>query len=105
MVNFVILVFVGGALGAMAAFLLGLVTAPHNRRAVSEGVNMIIGTAIYRRTVDVFELCLWRARADIDLEGKRCRRVGLCRDQSGSGLRRGDSRTEARRTVQRRNGW
>jgi CrcB protein len=71
-VNFVILVFVGGALGAMlreftmltvpnlsdrfpldilvanlvAAFLLGLVTALHSRRVVSDGVNLMVGTGI-----------------------------------------------------------
>ena len=72
MVNTVILVFVGGALGAMlrefsmlmvpnladnfpldilvanlmAAFLLGLVTALHRRQIVSEGAEMLIGTGI-----------------------------------------------------------
>ena len=72
MVNVVILVFVGGALGAMlreftmlmvpnladnfpldilvanlvAAFLLGLVTALHRRRIVSEGAEMLVGTGI-----------------------------------------------------------
>jgi fluoride exporter len=71
-VNIVILVFVGGALGAMlrefvmlmvpnladgfpldilvanlvAAFLLGLVAALHSRQAVSDGVNMLVGTGI-----------------------------------------------------------
>lgn len=72
MINFVILVFVGGALGAMlrefitlmvphltdrfpmdilvanlvAAFVLGLVTAAHSRKVVSDGVNMLIGTGM-----------------------------------------------------------
>ena len=72
MVNIVILVFVGGALGAMlreltmlmvpnladnfpldilvanlvAAFLLGLVTALHRRQIVSEGAAMLVGTGI-----------------------------------------------------------
>ena len=72
MVNIVILVFVGGALGAMlreftmlmvpnladkfpldilaanlvAAFLLGLVTALHRRQIVSEGAEMLVGTGI-----------------------------------------------------------
>ena len=72
MVNIVILVFVGGALGAMlrefamlmvpnladkfpldilvanlvAAFLLGLVTALHRRQIVSDKTNMLIGTGI-----------------------------------------------------------
>ncbi|MET4204722.1 MULTISPECIES: CrcB family protein [unclassified Bradyrhizobium] len=72
MVNVVILVFVGGALGAMlrefsmlmvpnladnfpldilvanllAAFLLGLVTGLHRRQIVSEGAEMLVGTGI-----------------------------------------------------------
>ena len=72
MVNIVILVFVGGALGAMlseftmlmvpnladnfpldilvanlvAAFLLGLVAALHRRQIVSEGADMLVGTGI-----------------------------------------------------------
>ena len=72
MANIVILVFVGGALGAMlreftmlmvpnladnfpldilvanlvAAFLLGLVTALHRRQIVSEGAEMLVGTGI-----------------------------------------------------------
>ena len=72
MVNFVMLVFVGGALGAVlrefsmlmvpnladnfpldilvanlvAAFLLGLVTALHRRQIVSEGAEMLVGTGI-----------------------------------------------------------
>ena len=72
MLNFVILAFVGGAFGAMlrefvmlvvphltdrfpldillanlvASFLLGLVTALHSRRAVSDGVNMLVGTGL-----------------------------------------------------------
>ena len=72
MVNIVILVFVGGALGAMlrefimlmvpnltdnfpldilvanlvAAFLLGLVTALHRRQVVSEDAEMLVGTGI-----------------------------------------------------------
>jgi len=71
-VNIVILVFGGGALGAMlreftmlmvpnladkfpldilvanlvAAFLLGLVTALHRRQIVSEGAEMLVGTGI-----------------------------------------------------------
>jgi CrcB protein len=71
-VNFVILVFVGGALGAMlrefvmlmvpnladgfpldilvanlvAAFLLGLAAALHSRQVVSDGVNMLVGTGL-----------------------------------------------------------
>jgi fluoride exporter len=71
-VNIVILVFVGGALGAMlreftmlmvpkladsfpldilvanlvATFLLGLVTALHRRQIVSDETNMLIGTGI-----------------------------------------------------------
>jgi fluoride exporter len=71
-VNIVMLVFVGGALGAMlreftmlmvpnladkfpldilvanlvAAFLLGLVTALHRRQIVSEGAEMLVGTGI-----------------------------------------------------------
>jgi len=70
--NFVIVVFVGGALGAMlrefimllvpplsdrfpldilvanivAAFLLGLVTALHGRRAVSDRVNVLVATGV-----------------------------------------------------------
>ena len=72
MVNIVMAVFVGGALGAMlreftmmmvpnlvdnfpldilvanlvAAFLLGLVTALHRRQIVSEGAEMLVGTGI-----------------------------------------------------------
>ena len=72
MVNFVILVFVGGALGAMlreltmlmvpnpadkfpldilvanlvAAILLGLVTALHRRQIVSEGAELLVGSGI-----------------------------------------------------------
>ena len=72
MVKFVILVFVGGAIGAMlrefvmlmvpnlsdrfpldilvanllAAFLLGLVTALHRWQVLSDGVNMMVGTGI-----------------------------------------------------------
>ena len=72
MVNVVMLVFVGGALGAVlrefsmlmvpnladnfpldilvanlvAAFLLGLVTALHRRQIVSEGAEMLVGTGI-----------------------------------------------------------
>lgn len=72
MINLVILVFVGGAIGAMvreflmlgvpdlsdgfpmpilvanlvAAFLLGLVTGLHKRRAVSDDVNTMVGTGI-----------------------------------------------------------
>jgi CrcB protein len=72
MINLVILVFVGGALGAMAreflmlgvpdlsdgfpmailvanvvaAFLLGVVTGLHKRRAVSDDVNTLVGTGI-----------------------------------------------------------
>ena len=72
MVNIVILVFVGGALGAMlrefamlmvpnladnfpldilvanlvAAFLLGLVTALHRRQVVSKDAEMLVGTGI-----------------------------------------------------------
>ena len=72
MVNIVILVMVGGALGAMlreftmlmvpnpvdgfpmdilvanllAAFLLGLVTALHRRQVLSEDVNMLLGVGI-----------------------------------------------------------
>lgn len=72
MINIIILVFVGGALGAMgreflmlgvpefsdgfplsilvanivAAFLLGLVTGLHQRRAVSDDVNTMVGTGI-----------------------------------------------------------
>jgi CrcB protein len=71
-VNIVVLVFVGGALGALlreftmlmvpnlvdnfpldilvanlvAAFLLGLVTALHRRQIVSEGAEMLVGTGI-----------------------------------------------------------
>jgi fluoride exporter len=71
-VNIVMAVFVGGALGAMlreftmmmvpnlvdnfpldilvanlvAAFLLGLVTALHRRQIVSEGAEMLVGTGI-----------------------------------------------------------
>jgi CrcB protein len=71
-VNTIILVFVGGALGAMlrefsmlmvpnladnfpldilvanlvAAFLLGLVTGLHRRQIVSEGAEMLVGTGI-----------------------------------------------------------
>jgi len=71
-VNIVILVFVGGALGALlreftmlmvpnladnfpldilvanlvAALLLGLVTAPHRRQVVSEDAEMLVGTGI-----------------------------------------------------------
>jgi fluoride exporter len=71
-VNVVMLVFVGGALGAVlrevsmlmvpnladnfpldilvanlvAAFLLGLVTALHRRQIVSEGAEMLVGTGI-----------------------------------------------------------
>ena len=72
MVNIIILVFVGGALGAMlreftmlmvpnladkfpldilvanlvAAFLLGLVTALHRRQILSEGAEMLVGAGI-----------------------------------------------------------
>ena len=72
MVNIVMSVFVGGALGAMlreftmlmvpnladnfpldilvanlvAAFLLGLVTALHRRQIMSEGAEMLVGTGI-----------------------------------------------------------
>lgn len=72
MINLVILVFVGGAIGAMAreflmlgvpdladgfpmpilvanvvaSFLLGLVTGLHNRKAVSDDVNTMVGTGI-----------------------------------------------------------
>lgn len=72
MINIVMLVFVGGALGAVlreftmlmvpnlvdnfpldilvanlvAAFLLGLVTALHRRQIVSEGAEMLVGTGI-----------------------------------------------------------
>ena len=72
MVNFVILVMVGGGLGALlrefvmltvpnpvddfpldilvanllAAFVLGLVTALHRRRVLSEDVNMLLGAGI-----------------------------------------------------------
>lgn len=72
MLNLVILVFVGGAVGAtvreyimlmvrnpidgfpldilvanlLAAFLLGLVTAQHARKAVSDNVNTLVGTGI-----------------------------------------------------------
>jgi CrcB protein len=72
MLKLAMLVFVGGALGAMlrefamsmvpklsdnfpldilvanlvAAFLLGLVTALHRRRVVSEGAEMLVGTGI-----------------------------------------------------------
>ena len=72
MVNTVMLVFVGGALGAtlrefamlmvsnladkfpldilvanlVAAFLLGLVTALHRRQIVSEGAELLVGTGI-----------------------------------------------------------
>lgn len=72
MVNFVILIFIGGALGAMlrefimlmmphlandfplailvanlvAAFLLGLFTALHDRRIVSSSVYMLLGTGV-----------------------------------------------------------
>ena len=72
MVNIVMSVFVGGALGAMlreftmlmvpnladkfpldilvanlvAAFMLGLVTALHRRQIVSEGAEMLVGTGI-----------------------------------------------------------
>ncbi|MCX5578740.1 CrcB family protein [Kaistia terrae] len=72
MINLVILVFVGGALGAMAreflmlgvpdlsdgfpmailvanvvaAFLLAVVTGLHKRRAVSDDVNTLVGTGI-----------------------------------------------------------
>jgi len=72
MINLVILVFVGGAIGAMAreflmlsvphlsegfpmdilvanvvaAFLLGLVAGLHKRRAVSDDVNTMVGTGI-----------------------------------------------------------
>jgi CrcB protein len=71
-INSVIVVFIGGALGAMlrefimlmvpqlsdrfpmdilvanlvAAFLLGLVTAAHSRKLVSDGVNMLVGTGM-----------------------------------------------------------
>jgi fluoride exporter len=71
-VNIVILIFVGGALGAMlrefamlmvpnladnfpldilvanlvASFLLGLVTALHSRRVVSDDAEMLVGTGI-----------------------------------------------------------
>ena len=72
MVNFVMLVFVGGALGAMlrefvmlmvpnladgfpldilvanlvAAYLLGVVAALHSRQVVSDDVNMLVGTGL-----------------------------------------------------------
>ena len=72
MLNLIILVFVGGALGAtireylmlatphvsdgfpldifvaniVASFLLGLVTALHTRKAVSDDVNTMVGTGI-----------------------------------------------------------
>jgi fluoride exporter len=71
-VNFVMLVFVGGALGAMlrefvmlmvpnladgfpldilvanlvAAYLLGVVAALHSRQVVSDDVNMLVGTGL-----------------------------------------------------------
>ena len=124
MVNIVMSVFVGGALGAMlreftmlmvpnlvdnfpldilvanlvAAFLLGLVAALASqadrvRRCRDAGRHRHC-----RRTVNIFELCLWRSRADVGLDGKRRRRVSLCRDQSGAGLHRSCRRTEARRT-------
>jgi hypothetical protein len=123
-VNIVTLVFVGGALGAMlresamlmvpnladkfpldilvanlvAAFLLGLVTALHRRQIVSEGAELLVGTGIAGGLSTFFELCLWRGRLDVGLDGKRHRRVSLCRDQSGAGLHRCHCRTEARRT-------
>ena len=72
MLNAIILVFVGGAVGAVlrellmlsvpslsdgfpmdifvanivASFLLGLITGLHNRRAVSDDVSMLVGTGI-----------------------------------------------------------
>ncbi|WEK48866.1 MAG: CrcB family protein [Candidatus Kaistia colombiensis] len=72
MINLVILVFIGGAIGAMAreflmlgvpnlsdgfpmailvanivaAFLLGLVTGLHKRRVVSDDVNTMVGTGV-----------------------------------------------------------
>jgi len=72
MVNTIILVFVGGAVGAMlrefvmlaipplhdgfpldilvanlvAAFLLGLVTALHQRKVLTDGVNTMLGTGV-----------------------------------------------------------
>ena len=121
MVNIVILVFVGGAVGAMlrelamlmvpnladnfpldilvanllAAFLLGLVTALHRRQVVSEGADMLLGAGM---AVNIFELCLWGGRADVGLDGRRPRRISLCHDQPGAGLHRSYCRTEAQRT-------
>jgi len=78
--NIVMAVFVGGALGAIlreltmlmvpnpadnfpldilvadlvAAFLLGLVTAPHRRKIVSAGAEMLVGTGIAGRLSTFF---------------------------------------------------
>ena len=130
MVNIVTLVFVGGALGAIlreftmlmvpnladkfpldilvanlvATFLLGLVAALHRRQIVSEGAEMLVGTGIAGGLSTFSSFAYERGRLDVGLDGKRHRRVILCRDQSGAGLHRGHRRTEARRTSLSMNG-
>ena len=87
MIKIIVAVFVGGAVGAIlrelfmlivpnladgfpldilaanlvASFLLGFATTLHSQKVVSDDVNSLLGTAL-RRTVDVFQLCLWRRR-------------------------------------------
>jgi hypothetical protein len=123
-VNFVILVFVGGGPGAMlrefvmlmvpnpvdgfpldilvanllAAFLLGLVTALHRWQVLSDDSQHAARRGHYGRNVDVFELCLWHRSFDAGLDGKRRRRVSLRRGQSAVRLPRDHCRREARRT-------
>jgi protein CrcB len=130
-VNTVILVFVGGALGAMlrefsmlmvpnlsdnfpldilvanlvAAFLLGLVTALHRRQIVSEDAEMLVGSGIAGGLSTFSSLVYGRSRLDVGLDGKRRRRASLCRDQSGAGLHRSHCRTEAQRTRLSMNGF
>ena len=125
MVNIVMSVFVGGALGAMlreftmlmvpnlvdnfpldilvanlvAAFLLGLVTALHRRQIVSEGAEMLVGTGI-AGGLSTFSSFVYGAVVLMSASTASAvvASIYVGRDQSGAGLHRSHRRTEARRT-------
>ena len=124
MVNIVMSVFVGGALGAMlreftmlmvpnlvdnfpldilvanlvAAFLLGLVTALHRRQIVSEGAEMLVGTGI-AGGLSTFSSFVYGAVVLMSASTASAVVASIYgRDQSGAGLHRSHRRTEARRT-------
>jgi hypothetical protein len=120
-VNFVILVLVGGGLGAvLREFVMLMVPNPVD----GFPLDILVANLLHARSchgasppadplrrrqyaarsrhhgwdVDVFELCLRQRRVDAGLRGKRCRCGSLCGRQSGLRLHRNHCRREAWRT-------